>query len=144
MQVQPLVNKVFKYQLERNIEAYVDDMLVISPKASDHVKGLTEMFSIRRKYKLKLNLMNCIFEATSGKFLGFLITNRGIEVNLEKIEVIINMSKPRTISVIQRLNGRIAALTCFLVRPVEKSLPFFKVLRGATEEEGKEKRKLIT
>ena len=66
---QRLVNKILKNQLERNTEAYVDNMLVKSPKASAHVKDLNETFSVLRKYKFKLP-MKCVFGATSRKFIG--------------------------------------------------------------------------
>jgi len=89
---------------------------------SDHTKDLGKMFSVLRNYKLKLNPTKCVFGATSRKFLGFLITTRGVEVNPEKIEAIINMSEPRTIHEIQWL----AALSRFLTRSAEKSLSFFK------------------
>ncbi|KAL0454708.1 UNVERIFIED_CONTAM: hypothetical protein Slati_0810000 [Sesamum latifolium] len=71
---QRLVDKIFRPQIGRNVEVYVDDMLVKSKKAEEHVKDLEETFSILRKYKLKLNPAKCAFGVQGGRFLGFIVT----------------------------------------------------------------------
>lgn len=81
---QGLVNRVFKNQIWRNMEVYVDDILVKSIK-SDHITDLKELFNELRRYQVKLNLNKCAFGITSRKFLDFMVTQRGIEVNLEEI-----------------------------------------------------------
>ncbi|KAL0463113.1 UNVERIFIED_CONTAM: Pro-Pol polyprotein [Sesamum latifolium] len=91
---QRLVNKIFHPQIGRNIEVYVDDMLVKSKKAEEHVKDLEETFSVLRKYKLKLNSAKCPFGVQGGRFLGFMVTQRGIEANPLKIKAIIDMKAP--------------------------------------------------
>ncbi|KAL0355476.1 UNVERIFIED_CONTAM: hypothetical protein Sradi_3994500 [Sesamum radiatum] len=111
------------------MEVYVDDMLVKSKKAPDHVKDLEETFSVLRKYKLKLNPGKCAFGVQGGRFLGFMVTHRGIEANPSKIKAILDMKTPSSINEVQRLTGRIAALSRFISKSAEKSLPFFKVLR---------------
>ncbi|KAL0401563.1 UNVERIFIED_CONTAM: hypothetical protein Slati_4186200 [Sesamum latifolium] len=73
---QRLVDKIFCPQIGRNVEVYVDDMLVKSKKAADHVKDLEETFSVLRKYKLKLNPAKCAFGVQGGRFLGFMVTQR--------------------------------------------------------------------
>ncbi|MDD0148509.1 hypothetical protein PSY31_22750, partial [Shigella flexneri] len=80
-----------------------------------------------------LNPDKCVFGVKSEKFLGFMITSQGIEANLEKVQALQDMKSPNTIQQVQRLNGRIATLNCFLSRSAVRSLPFFKVLRGARE-----------
>ncbi|KAL0439155.1 UNVERIFIED_CONTAM: hypothetical protein Slati_2398500 [Sesamum latifolium] len=115
----------------RNVEVYVDDMLVKSKKATDHVKDLEETFSVLRKYKLKLNPAKCAFGVQGGRFLGFMVTQRGIEANPLKIKAIIDMKAPTFLNEAQRLTGRIAALSRFISKSAEKSLPFFKTLRKA-------------
>ncbi|KAL0303308.1 UNVERIFIED_CONTAM: hypothetical protein Sradi_6198900 [Sesamum radiatum] len=112
-------------------EVYVDDMLVKSKKAEEHVEDLEETFSILRQYKLKLNQAKCAFEVQGGRFLGFMVTQRGIEVNPLKIKAIIDMKAPTCLNEAQRLTGRIAALSRFISKSAEKSLPFFKTLRKA-------------
>src|SRR3954471_18519447 len=75
---QRLMNKLFKHQIGKNIEVYVDDMLVKSTKENDHVKDLRETLEVLKRYNMKLNPQKCVFRVTAGKFLGFIVTNRGI------------------------------------------------------------------
>ncbi|KAL0394375.1 UNVERIFIED_CONTAM: hypothetical protein Slati_4403700 [Sesamum latifolium] len=128
---QRLVDKIFHPQIGINVEVYIDDMLVKSKKAEEHVKDLEETFSVLRKYKLKLNLAKCAFRVQSGRFLGFMVTQRGIEANPLKIKAIIDMKAPTCLNEVQRLTGRIVALSRFISKSAEKSLPFFKTLRKA-------------
>ncbi|KAL0386593.1 UNVERIFIED_CONTAM: Pro-Pol polyprotein [Sesamum latifolium] len=128
---QRLVDKIFRPQLGRNVEVYVDDMLVKSKKAEDHVTDLEETFSVLRKYRLKFNPAKCTFEVRGGRFLGFMVTQRGIEANPLKIKAILDMKVPTCINEVQRLTERIAALSRFISKSAEKSLPFFKILRKA-------------
>ena len=88
---QRLVNRMFKKQLGQTMEAYVDDMVVKSVNAIDHVRDLEEVFDILRKYGMKLNPAKCAFEIASSKFLGFMVSQRGIEANPEKIKAILEM-----------------------------------------------------
>ncbi|KAL0409949.1 UNVERIFIED_CONTAM: Retrovirus-related Pol polyprotein from transposon opus [Sesamum latifolium] len=133
---QRLVDKIFHPQIGRNVEVYVDDMLVKSKKAADHVKDLEETFSVLRKYKLKLNPAKCAFGVQGGRFLGFMVTQREIEANPLKIRAIIDMKAPTCLNEAQRLTGRIAALSRFISKSAEKSLPFFKTLRKARHLNG--------
>ncbi|KAL0462865.1 UNVERIFIED_CONTAM: hypothetical protein Slati_0174100 [Sesamum latifolium] len=91
---QRLVDKIFRPQIGRNVEVYVDDMLVKSKKAEEYVKDLEETFSVLRKYKLKLNPAKCAFGVQGGRFLGFMVTQRGIEANPLKIKAIMDMKTP--------------------------------------------------
>ena len=128
-----LVNKMFADQLGRTMEVYVDDMLVKSKRSEDHVYDLRTAFRILRKYQMKLNPSKCAFGVSSGKFLGFIVNQRGIEANPEKIQALLNMSSPRTVKDIQRLTGRIAALNRFVSKATDRCLPFFKQLRKCKE-----------
>ncbi|KAL0416349.1 UNVERIFIED_CONTAM: hypothetical protein Slati_3466800 [Sesamum latifolium] len=128
---QRLVDKIFRPQIGRNVEVYVDDMLVKSRKAEDHVTDLEETLSVLKKYRLKLNPAKCAFGVRGGRFLGFMVTQRGIEANPLKIKAILDMKAPACVNEVQRLTGRIAALSRFISKSAEKSLPFFKVLRKA-------------
>ena len=80
---QRMMTKMFKPQLGRSIEVYVDDMVVKSKVVSEHVGDLTSIFEILRKHKLRLNASKCLFGVGLGKFLGYMVTHRGIEVNLD-------------------------------------------------------------
>ncbi|KAL5543255.1 hypothetical protein UlMin_010965 [Ulmus minor] len=126
---QRLVNKMFKDQIGKTMEVYVDDMLVKSLKTEEHIQNLTETFEILRRYKMKLNPSKCAFGVSSGKFLGFMVNHRGIEANPTKIQALLDMEPPRKIKEVQRLTGRIAALNRFISRATDRCKPFFQALR---------------
>ncbi|CAL2239209.1 unnamed protein product [Prunus armeniaca] len=112
------------------MEVYVDDMLVKSQTAGDHLENLALMFGILKDYQMRLNPTKCAFGVSSGKFLGFMISQRGIEANPEKIKAIIDMETSKTQKDIQSLTGRVAALTRFISKATDKCVPFFKALKG--------------
>ncbi|KAL0360412.1 UNVERIFIED_CONTAM: Retrovirus-related Pol polyprotein from transposon [Sesamum radiatum] len=93
-----LVDKILRPQLGKNMEVYVDDILVKSKEVSNHVEDLEETFAVLRKYRLKLNPEKCAFGVSEGRFLGFMVAQRGIEVNPSKIKVILDMGTPPPIS----------------------------------------------
>nr|AAS98502.1 putative polyprotein [Oryza sativa Japonica Group] len=126
-----LVYKVFGKQLGRNVEAYIDDIVVKSRKAFDHAIDLQETFDNLRAAGIKLNPKKCVFGVRAGKLLGFHVSERGIEANPEKIDAIQQMKPPSSVHEVQKLAGRIAALSRFLSKAAERGLPFFKTLRGA-------------
>ena len=120
---QRLVNKMFSTQLGRTMEVYIDDMLVKSSKANDHVLQLQECFNILNKFGMKLNPTKCTFRVASGEFLGYLVTGRGIEANPKLITALIDTLPPRSIREVQRLTDKIAALNRFISRsPTDASL----------------------
>ena len=88
---------MFSKQIGRNVEVYVDNMLVKSKEEEDHLDNLKETFNTLRQYSMKLNLPKCAFGVSSGKFLGFMVSQKGIEANLEKVRAILEMSSPKTI-----------------------------------------------
>ncbi|XP_065017705.1 uncharacterized protein LOC135644166 [Musa acuminata AAA Group] len=127
---QRTVNKMFAHQIGRNMEVYVDDMIVKSQKAGAHLADLAEAFATLRRFGMRLNPTKCAFGVTFGKFLGFIVHERGIDANPEKVQAIINMQSPRTIKDLQRLNRRLVALSRFLARSGDRCLPFFKALKN--------------
>ena len=126
---QRLMNKMFVHQLGRNVQVYVDDMLVKSMRENDHLNDLQETFNTLRLYNMKLNPSKCVFKVTTGKFLGFMVSQRGIEVNPEKMRAILELEPPRTVKAVQSLNGKVAALNRFVSKATDKCLPFFRVLK---------------
>ena len=82
---QHLVNYMFRDLIGKSMEVYVDDLLVNSKEGVDHVGYLAEAFGILRKFWMKLNPAKCVLGVSFGKFLGHLVSRRGIEVNPEKI-----------------------------------------------------------
>ncbi|XP_071920747.1 uncharacterized protein [Coffea arabica] len=109
------------------------DILVKSQATSAFLSDLREVFGVLRDSRMKLNPKKCVFGVTSGKFLGYLVSRRGIEANPDKVKAIQDMSPPRNVREVQRLNGRLAALNRFLSQSAEKALPFFKVLKKADQ-----------
>ena len=130
---QRLMNKMFAHQIGTNVQVYVDDMLVKSLHEDDHLGDLHETFDTLRSYNMKLNPSKCAFGVTAGKFLGFMVSQRAIEVNLEKIRAIIELEPLRTVKEVQSLNGKIAALNRFVSKAMDKCLPFFRTLRKSFE-----------
>ncbi|KAG6472848.1 hypothetical protein ZIOFF_070326 [Zingiber officinale] len=130
---QRLMNKVFKEQIGRNLEVYVDDILIKFVRAADLLEDLEETFRTLRRYGFKLNPQKCLFGAKGGRFLGYIVTERGIEANPSKVKALQDMPPPRSTREVQRLTGRITALSRFISKTVDRSLPFFKILRKATK-----------
>ena len=128
---QRLVNRMFSHQIGRNVEVYVDDMLVKSKEEANYLDDLKETFSTLHKYNLKLNPTKCFFVVASGKFLGFMVSQRGIQANPDKVKVIIEVKSPKTLKEVQSLTGKVAGLNRFVSRAMNKCLPFFKVLKKA-------------
>lgn len=126
---QRLVNLMFHNQVGRNMEVYVDDMLVKSQQTMNHLINLEETFDTLWKYNMKLNSSKCVFTVPSRKFLSFMVSQRGIEANPNKIRAIIEMSPPTNVKEVQRLSGHIAALNRFISRSTDKCFPFFKLLK---------------
>ncbi|KAK1561842.1 hypothetical protein Q3G72_001659 [Acer saccharum] len=94
---QRLVNRMFARQIRRNIEVYVNDMLTKSITVDKHVDDLRETFDVLTRYGMKLNPAKCAFGVLSGKFLGYQVHPRGIEVNPDKIQALTNMVSPKTL-----------------------------------------------
>ena len=124
---------MFAQQIGRNVQVYVDDMLVKSRREEDHLEDLWETFDTLRSYNIKLNPGKCAFGVTTGKFLGFMVSQRGIEANLDKIRAIMEMAPLRNMKEVQSLNRKIAALNRFVSRVTDKCLPFFRTLKKSFE-----------
>ena len=125
---QRMMNKMFKPQLGKNVEVYIDDMVVKSKLVSEHVMDLTSIFEILRKHKLRLNASKCSFGVGSRKFLGYMVTHKGIEINLDQIKAINNLQPPRNPKEVQKLTGMMAPLNRFISRLADRCRPFFFLL----------------
>ena len=108
-------------------------MLVKSRREEDHLENLRETFDTLRSYNMKLNPGKCTFRVTAGKFLGFMVSQRSIEANLDKIRAIMEMAPLRNVKEVQSLNGKIAALNRFVSRATDKCLLFFRTLKKSFE-----------
>jgi hypothetical protein len=126
---QHAIQMCFADQVHQNIEAYVDDVVIKTRNPNDLIAALEETFSSLRKFWWKLNPTKYIFGVPSGKLLGFIVSNWGIEANPMKIMAITDMEAPAIIKDVQKLTGCMAALNRFISRIGERGLPFFKLLK---------------
>jgi hypothetical protein len=126
---QCMIQMCFADQLHRNVEAYVDDMVIKTSKPDDLIADLEETFSSLSRFRWKLNPTKCVFKVPSGKLLRFIVSNRGIEANPMKILAITDMGAPAIIKDVQKLTGCMAALNRFISRLGERGQPFFKLLK---------------
>ena len=91
---QRMITRMFEPQLGKNIEIYVDDMVVKSKMVTKYLGDLSDIFDILRRHKLRLNASKCSSGVGSGKFLGYMVTHRGIEVNPDQIKAINDLKPP--------------------------------------------------
>jgi len=103
-------------------------MVVKSKVVSKHVGDLGDIFEILRKHKLRLNASKCSFGIGSGKFLGYMVTHHGIQVNPDQVKAINSLQPPRNPKEVQKLIGMIAALNRFISRSADRCRPFFQLL----------------
>ena len=125
---QRMMNRTFEPQLDKNIEVYIDDMVVKSKVVSEHMRDLEDIFEILRRHKLHLNASKCSFRVGSGKFLGYMITYRGIEVSPDQIKAVNNLQLPWNPKEVQKLNGMIVALNRFISWSIDRCRPFFLLM----------------
>ena len=118
-------------QIGRNIEAYIDDVVIKSKTTNNLITDLEETFANLKRYRWKLNPSKCIFGVPSGTLLGYIVSTRGIEPNPDKVSAITNMKWPTCVKDIQKLTGCMATLSHFISRLSEKGLPLFKLLKAS-------------
>ena len=116
---------MFKAQMGKNIEVYIDDMMVKSKIVSEHVGDLTNIFKILRGHQLRLNASKCSFGVGSGKFLGYMVTHRGIEVNHNQVKAINSLQPPRNPKEVQKLTEMTTTLNRFISQSADRCRPFF-------------------
>ena len=136
---QRLVTGTLKDLVGKSMKVYVDDMRVMSKMAKDHIEHLNQMFNILWKYRMKLNPLKCAFGVESGKFLGFTINQSGIEANPKKINALLEMTSPKKPKEAISLTGRVAALSHFVSRAIDRCAPFLDMLKGSKKFEWTEK-----
>ena len=125
---QRMMTRMFEPQLGKSIEVYIDDMVAKSKVVSEHVRDLEDIFEILRRHKLCLNTSKCSFGVRSGKFLGYMVTHRGIEVSPDQIRAVNSLQPPRNPKEVQKLIGMIATLNRFITRSADRCRPFFLLL----------------
>jgi len=98
---------LFHDMMHREIEVYVDNMITKSKTKEEHLVNLQKLFERLRKYRLRLNPAKCTFEVKSGKLLGFIVSQKGIEVDPEKVKAILEMPEPSTEKQVRGFLGRL-------------------------------------
>ena len=129
-----LVTKMFQAHLGKTMEVCIDDMVVKSKRSQDHLTDLSQIFDILRQFQLKLNASKCAFGVSSGKFLGSLVTRRGIKANPDQISAIQEVQSPTSAKQVQRLTSMAAAsFNRFISRASDKYRPLFQLLRKSSK-----------
>jgi hypothetical protein len=123
------MRRVFGELIGRIIEAYVDNIIVKSNRTGDLVPDLTEVFAKLQQHGVKLNPEKCVFAVPRGMLLGFVVSERSIEANPEKISTIMDMVSIKNLKGVQRVTGCLAALSRFIARLGERSLPLYKLMK---------------
>ncbi|GAA0152817.1 hypothetical protein LIER_43196 [Lithospermum erythrorhizon] len=129
-----MVNSIFAKQIGRNMEIYVDDMIVKSKEKTHCLGNLRKTFEQLRNNRLWINLEKCLSGVTSGKFLGYMISERGTVQHPDKIKVLLDMKPPESYKDVQNLTGCLTALNRFISKSEERNMSFFKNLRRASWE----------
>lgn len=130
-----MIQKCLFTQISRNVEAYMDDTVVKSRKGSDLLTDLAETFANLRRYDIKLNPSKCTFGVPDEKLLGFLVSERGIDANPEKVDTILRMKCRVRVHDVQKLTGCLAALSRFICRLGEKVLSLYRLMKKSDKFE---------
>lgn len=107
---QRMITRMFREKIGNTVEVYIDDMVVKSKKDQGHVNDLEDIFEVLRKHRLRLNADKCVFDARAGKFLGYMITHQGIEVNPDLISTVERLKPSSNPKEVQVFIGMLAAL----------------------------------
>ncbi|KAJ0558612.1 putative nucleotidyltransferase, Ribonuclease H [Helianthus annuus] len=131
---QRLVDKAFASQIGKNMEAYVDDLVIKSKTEYQMLDDIQETFKNLRKVNMKLNPEKCSFGFEEGKFLGHIVGKQSIKANPNKVKAILEAKPPKTKKEVESLNGKLAALKRFTSKLAERSLPFYKTLKNCSDK----------
>ena len=123
-----MMMRMFESQLRKNIEIHIDDVVVKSKVVSEYLGDLGKILEVLRKYKLRLNASKCSFGMGLGKFLGYMVIHRGIEVNPNQIKAINNLQSPQNPKEVQKLTGMAAALNRIIARSADRCRHFFLLI----------------
>ena len=125
---QRMMTRMFESQFGKNIEIYIDNMVLKSKAVSEHLGDLGDILEVLRKYKLRLNASKCLFGVGSGKFLSYMVNYRRNEVNPNQIKAINNLQSPQNPKKVQKLTRMATALNRFISRSIDRCRPFFLLI----------------
>ena len=126
---QRMMTRMFRDKIGSTVEVYIDDMVVKNKQEMQHINDLKGVFEVLRRHKLCLNADKCAFGVGAGKFLGYLITNRGIEVNPNQIEAVKCLKSSSNPKEVQVLTSMLAALNQFISKFVDRCRSFYQLLK---------------
>ncbi|GJX39228.1 reverse transcriptase domain-containing protein [Tanacetum coccineum] len=124
----------FHKQIGKNLEVYVDDLVIKSRTEDKIVRDIEETFKTLKEINMKLNPKKCTFGVEEGMFLGYKVNTRGLKVCPDKVDAVLSLPSPKCLKDVQKLNRKLASLNRFLAKSAEKSLPFFKTLKKCTKK----------
>nr|GEY61061.1 reverse transcriptase domain-containing protein [Tanacetum cinerariifolium] len=131
---QRLVDKAFHKQIGKNLEVYVDYLVIKSRTEDEIARDIEETFKTLREINMKLNPKKCTFGIEEGMFLGYNVSTRGLKVCPDKVDAVLSLPSPKCLKDVQKLNGKLTSLNRFLAKLSEKSLPLFKTLKKCTKK----------
>ncbi|GJX16674.1 reverse transcriptase domain-containing protein [Tanacetum coccineum] len=131
---QRLVDKAFQKRIGRNLEVYVDDLVIKSHTEEKIIRDIAETFKTLRQINMKLNPKKCTFGMQEGMFLGCKVNVEGLKLCPDKADAVLSLPSPGCLKDVQKLNGKLASLNRFLSKSAKKSLPFFKTLKKCTKK----------
>ncbi|GKC19580.1 reverse transcriptase domain-containing protein [Tanacetum coccineum] len=131
---QHLVDKAFHKQIGRNLEVYVDDLVIKSRMEDEIVRDIEETFKTLREINMKLNPKKYTFGVEERMFLGYKINTKGLKVCPDKVDAVLSLPSPKCLKDVQKLNRKLASLNRFLAKLADRSLPFFKTLKKCTKK----------
>ena len=126
---QRMMTRMFREKIGCTIEVYIDDMVLKIRKVSQHTEDLQGVFEILWQHKLHLNAEKCTFGVGAGKFLGYLVSTRGIEANPDQIEAVKHLKPPSNPKEVQVLTRMLAALNQFISKFADRCRPFYQLLK---------------
>ena len=126
---QRMMTRMFRDKIGRTVEVYIDDMVVKSKQEKRHIDNLKEVFEVLRWHKLHFNADKCAFGVGVGKFLGYMITYRGIEINPNQIKAVERLRPPSNSKEVQVLTRMLTAINQFISKFIDQCHPFYQLLK---------------
>ncbi|GJX15897.1 reverse transcriptase domain-containing protein [Tanacetum coccineum] len=133
-EVGKLVEAGIMKEIGRNLEVYVDDLVIKSRTEDEIVRDIEETFKTLKEINMKLTPKKCTFRVEEGMFLGYKVNTKGMKVCPDKVDAVLSLPSLKCLKDVQKLNGKLASLNRFLAKSAENSLPFFKTLKKCTKK----------
>ncbi|MFG1569932.1 reverse transcriptase family protein [Staphylococcus aureus] len=126
---QRAMSTIFRQHLRKTVECYIDDIAVKSRRTGDHLRDLETVFKLMRKHQLKMNPTKSFLGVSIGKFLGFIVTAEGIQIDPDKTKAILELEPPKNLRELRGLQGRLAYIRRFIANLSGRCQPFTKLMK---------------